>query len=206
MIKNNLEEARNYYNDTRGKKYKNLSLYNLAELDYFEGQFSKARAKYQTLLSKISARDSLANNILDRTVLMSQFAADSLDLAEYARAEFLERRLKKSESAGKFLEIFKKRNKLGFKAGIKAGHLYMQLDKYLESESLLTNLIQNYSGKEGIDQVYYLLGEQYFQQKMYKKSLENFQHILLQFPSSFYLEDARAKARMLSELVKENDV
>ena len=65
--------------------------------------------------------------------------------------------------------------------------------------------IQNYSDKEGLDLVYYRLGELYFQQKMYKKSLENFQQILLQYPSSFYLEDARDKARALSELIKEND-
>ena len=205
VIKNKLDEARNYYNDVRGRKFRNLSLYNIAELDYYTGQFSMAANKYQKLLSSISARDSLTNNILDRTVLLSQFASDSLDLGDYAQAEFLERRLKKSEAAEKFLEIFKKHNKLSFKAGINAGNLYLQLGKYLESESLFTGLIQNYSDKEGLDLVYYRLGELYFQQKMYKKSLENFQQILLQYPSSFYLEDARDKARALSELIKEND-
>ena len=205
VIKNKLDEARNYYNDVRGRKFRNLSLYNIAELDYYTGQFSMAANKYQKLLSSISARDSLTNNILDRTVLLSQFASDSLDLGDYAQAEFLERRLKKSEAAEKFLEIFKKHNKLSFKAGINAGNLYQQLGKYLESESLFTGLIQNYSDKEGLDLVYYRLGELYFQQKMYKKSLENFQQILLQYPSSFYLEDARDKARALSELIKEND-
>ena len=205
VIKNKLDEARNYYNDVRGRKFRNLSLYNIAELDYYTGQFSIAANKYQKLLSSISARDSLTNNILDRTVLLSQFASDSLDLGDYAQAEFLERRLKKSEAAEKFLEIFKKHNKLSFKAGINAGNLYQQLGKYLESESLFTGLIQNYSDKEGLDLVYYRLGELYFQQKMYKKSLENFQQILLQYPSSFYLEDARDKAPALSELIKEND-
>ena len=205
VIKNKLDEARNYYNDVRGRKFRNLSLYNIAELDYYTGQFSMAANKYQKLLSSISARDSLTNNILDRTVLLAQFASDSLDLGDYAQAEFLERRLKKSEAAEKFLEIFKKHNKLSFKAGLNAGNLYQQLGKYLESESLFTGLIQNYSDKEGLDLVYYRLGELYFQQKMYKKSLENFQQILLQYPSSFYLEDARDKARALSELIKEND-
>ncbi len=205
MIKNNLEEARKYYTDVRGKKYRNLSLYNLAELDYFAGRFTVAKNKYQQLASSISARDSLTNNILDRTVLISQYAQDSLDFMKYAAAEFLERQAKKSEAAEKFLEIFKKQNKLSFKAGINAATLYMQLDKYEKSESLFNEIIQNCSEKEGIDQVYFLLGELYYSQKKYKSSLENFQQILLKYPSSFYLEEARDKARILTELIKEND-
>ncbi len=205
VIKNNLDEARKYYTDIRGKKYKNLSLYNLAELDYFTGQFSVAQNKYQKLISSISTRDSLTNNILDRTVLISHNASDSLDLTEYAAAEFLDQRLKKSEAAKKFLEIFKKQNKLSFKAGINAAIIYMQLGKYDESEGLFTGIIQNYSEKEGIDQAYFLLGELNFLQKKYKNSLDNFQQILLKYPSSFYLEEARDKARMLSGLIKEND-
>lgn len=205
VIKNNFDEARKYYTDVSGKKYRNLSLYNLAELDYFTGHFSVAKNKYQQLASSISARDSLTNNILDRTVLISQYAQDSLDLMKFAAAEFLERQAKKSEAAEKFLEIFKKQNKLSFKAGINAATIFMQLDKYEESESLLNGIIQNYSEKEGIDQVYFLLGELYFSQKKYKSSLENFQQILLRYPSSFYLEDARDKARILTELIKGND-
>ncbi|MEJ2543350.1 MAG: radical SAM family heme chaperone HemW [Calditrichaceae bacterium] len=205
VIKNNLKEAKNYYTAVRGKRYKNLSLYNLAELDYFTGQFSRAENRYQKLLSKLSAQDSLTNNILDRTMLLSQFASDSLALVDFTQAEFLERRLKKSESAEKFLEIFKKQNKLSFRSGINAAKLYMQLNKFIESEGLFLELIQKYPEQEGIDQVYFLLGNLFYQQKMYKKSLENFQEILLRFPSSFYLEEARGKARTLSGLIKDAD-
>lgn len=205
VIKNNLDEAKKYYTEVRGKKYRNLSLYNLAELEYFTGHFSVAKNKYQQLASSISARDSLTNNILDRIVLISQYAQDSLNLMKYAAAEFLERQTKKSEAAEKFLDIFKKQNKLSFKAGIIAATIYMQLDKYEESEVLFNRIIQNYSEKEDIDQVYFLLGELYFLQKKYKHSLENFRQILLRYPSSFYLEEARDKARILTELIKGND-
>ena len=121
---------------------------------------------------------------MDRIVLISQYAQDSLNLMKYAAAEFLERQTKKSEAAEKFLDIFKKQNKLSFKAGIIAATIYMQLDKYEESEVLFNRIIQNYSEKEDIDQVYFLLGELYFLQKKYKHSLENFQQILLRYPSS----------------------
>ena len=205
LIKNNLDEARKYFADIKGKKYKNLSLYNLAELDYFEGRFTAAKVKYQKLISAMSAKDSLTNNILDRTILISQYAADSLALMEYSDAEFMERRSKKSEAAKKFLEIFKKQNKLSFKAGIKAGQLYMQLDKHVESEALFNEIIHSYPENEAIDLAYYLLGEVCYQVRNYQSSLDNFRQILLKYPTSFYIEEARDKARVLSGLIKDND-
>jgi tetratricopeptide (TPR) repeat protein len=205
LIKNDQQEARKYYFDIIGKKYKEISIYNLAELDYFEGQFTKANNKYQKLISTMSPKDSLTNNILERTILLSQYAVDSLTLLEYSSAEFLERRLKKSEAAKKFLEIFQKQNILSFKAGIKASQLYKQLDKLAESESVLNTLILNYPENEGIDRAYYMLGEIYFQMEKYQSSLDNFQQILLKHPTSFYLEDARDKARTISGLIDKNE-
>jgi len=103
-----------------------------------------------------------------------------------------------------FLDIFKKQNILSFKAGIKAGQLYMQLDKLVDSEVLINDLIQTYPENESIDLAYYLLGEVYFKMENYQKSLDNFQQILLKHPTSFYLEDARDKARLISGFLDKN--
>ena len=202
IIKNDPDEARKYYAEVKGKKYKTLSLYYLAELDYFEGKFSLAKKEYQHLVSDISPKDSLTNNILDRMILITQASTDSIALLDYAQAEFTEKQLKKSEAAKKFLEIFKKENKLSFKAGIAAGILYKQLGKFEESQSILNNVIQNFPDNDGIDQVYFLLGEIYYQEENYQNSLQSFQKILLNYPGSFYLEDARDKARIISGIIE----
>lgn len=205
LAKNNLKESRKYYSDIKGKKYRNIGLYNLAELDYFEGRFSSAKRKYERLISEIASNDSLVNNALERNILISQYASDSLDFAEYAKADLLDRQLKKSEAAKKFLEILQKQNKLSFKSGLYAGQIYVQLGKYQESKAIFNTLIERYPENDGIDRVYYLLAEVYYLQKDYKNGLQYYRQILLSYPTSFYLEDARDKARLLSGLIKEDD-
>lgn len=205
LLKNNLLEARKYYGSVIGKKYKKNSEFNLAELDYYNGHFSDAKIRYQKLVSTMSPKDSLTNNILDRMIFITQYKSDSLALVEYSGAELLEKRLKKSEAAKKYLEIFKKQNKLSFIAGIKAGQLYRQLGKLTESGSLFNDLILKYPEENSIDLAYYYLGEVCFQQNKYQASLDNFQQILIKYPTSFYLDEARDKARILSDLLAKNE-
>jgi len=205
LIKNDMQKAREAFEGIRGKKYKHLKTFKLAELDYFEGRFTRAKNKYQTLISEISPNDSLVNNILDRSMILSQFSADSAALADYVKAELLAERRKKSEAAEKFIEIFREQNKLSFRSGLSAGRLYMNLGKYDESKIILNEMIENYSEHDGNDEVYFLLAECSYLQRDLKNGLDYYRQILLKYPNSFYTEQARDKARLISGLLEEND-
>lgn len=202
LLKNDMEEAKKYYEKVSGKRYGNWGSFNLAELEYYKAQFNSAKKQYQDLLAQIATTDSLSNDVLDRILLLEQFSSDSVQLAQFSKGELFRRQNKKSEAAKEFKELFLKNKALSFKAGIMTAIIYRDLYKLQDCEEVLKSMLSFYTGHEALDRVYYFLGELYYLQKHYQQGLENYQQILLSYPGSFYLEEARDRARTIGALLE----
>ncbi len=204
ILKNQLNSALEQYKMVSSKNYKFNASFNIAELDYYNGQFSMAKEKYITLLSQIGMKDTLANNVMDRIFEIDVFSSDSSAYAEYTRANLFKRQKKYSEAAGKFQEIFNTRSITSYYAGINAAQIYIQLNKEVEAKTLLLQLIENYPDEEQIDHVYFLLANSYRKEKDLSNALTLYEEILVRFPTSLYSESARSYARQISAQIKEN--
>jgi tetratricopeptide (TPR) repeat protein len=204
LEKNDLKKAQKLFGQMKSLKYQYLGKFNQAEIEYFSGNFKTAKEEYQQLLSNLQPVDSLTNNILDRIMFIDKNSKDSVSLAKFSEAELLVRQRKESEAARLFSEIAQGNHKMSLDAGLRAADLYKKLRKYDQAEKVLTLLVENYSENNRIDNALYELGEIYFAQKKYESGLKTYQKILLNYPSSFYIEDARKKARLISGILKEN--
>jgi tetratricopeptide (TPR) repeat protein len=204
ILKNDLQNAVNQFKNVRSNVYKNFADYNLAEINYFRAQFSNAKKDYQNLIMKVGMKDTLANNAMDRIFEIDLFSQDSLNYAKYARAALLKRQNKFSEAAKNFSGLYHNTNITSFSSALKAVELYNQLDKIIESNIILEELIEKYEDEDQIDYVYFLLAANYQKSGNYGSALTLYQEILIRFPSSFYVEEARNNAREINNLLKEN--
>lgn len=204
LLKNETSAANDYYKQVRNKEQRKIADFNRAEIVFYNGLFTKAKTQYDQLLNSIAMRDTVTNNALQRIMLIEQFGSDSTLLAKFSAAEFLDRQNKHSEAAREFEEIFSKRREISPFAGEKCATLLLQLNKTNEAEKILKALIDDYPDYRNTDKVYFLLAETYSKRQAFDLALESFKKILIDFPGSFYFEDARQRARQLSEAAKES--
>ncbi|MBN2707747.1 MAG: tetratricopeptide repeat protein [Calditrichaceae bacterium] len=199
---NQLNEAEKYFSKVIGRTYRNISKYQKAEILYYQGQFSNAENMLEELIRKTTPDDSLMNNLLSLCSFIKQNKSDSLILAKYSKAELLNRQKKKIESADIFSNITAGKSALFKDAAFQAAKIYMEIGELVRAESILANLIDYDTPIPEMDFAYYLLGDIYQRQNHLEKALEAFQ-VVLNFPSSFYMERARVRAREITGLLKE---
>jgi len=202
LMKNNLVEAQKYYSQVNSQRHRQQGAFRLADLLYYQARFNEARDSFNQLLEKMDSKDPLTNDILERILLIERFSSDSLHLSKYSRSELLLRQNKQSEAAKQFREVFQGQNPLRFQAGLQAALSYSRLGQFDQSEQILFDLIQGNPDNKTLDAVYYLLAEVYFAQQKYQLSLTNYRVILLNYPGSFYVDEARDKARQISAILE----
>ena len=159
LIKNQLNLASNTYMSVTHKNFKNLAEYKNAELEFFKANFKQALQIYNNLILQTQPSDSLVNNVLARQILINRFSIDSLSLANYAHAELLFFQHKLTESIDKLSELALNKLKISPFAGIKAGKILLQINKFEESRELLSELKESYSEDTHIDEIIFLLAQ-----------------------------------------------
>lgn len=202
LMKNNLIEAQKYYSQVNSQRHRQQGAFRLAELIYYQARFNDASERFTQLLEETDSKNPLTNDILERILLIERFSSDSLSLAKYSRAELLLRQNKQSQAAKQFMELYQKPNPLRFQAGLQAAQLYYKLEQFDQSELILLDLINDESDHKNLDAVYYLLAEVYSAQHKYQLGLNNYRVILLNYPGSFYVDEARDKARQISVILE----
>ena len=203
LLKNNLVQAEKYYKDISSRQYTSLAHYNLAELYFFTARFTKSKKLYNTIISQVGMKDSLANNALSRDFQIDQFLSDSVNFAKYSQASLLTRQKKYSEAAKKFRELYFNNNITSFDAGMKAVILYNKINKIDESNEILQDIIKSYADEDKTDFAYFLLANNYKKQNDLENALITYQEILVRFPTSFYFEQARVAARDINTILQE---
>ncbi len=202
LLKNNLQRANKIYTQIKSKKYISLATFNRAEILYFSGQFNKAKNNYTQLLATIGMKDTLTNNALARTFELDEFAVDSLAFAKFTHAALLKKQQKYSEAAKQFRAIYQAKNKLSLKAGMEAVKLYTKFEKEQEAVRLLEGIIKEFPEEE-TDRAYFMLAARYKKKNDLAKAMALYQDLMIRFPTSFYVEEARKNARAINTSLQE---
>ena len=198
LTKSQMEQALKTYQMVSHVEFKNMAEFKSAEVHLYSAQFKKARTIYTSLLSKLKPNDTLMNNILARTMLIKSSGEDSLSLSKYARADLLNFQKKFAQAAEEFEELSREDNRLRARAGIFAGKLYMRLEKYEESKSVLLALKKVIPEDKDIDEIVFLLAQSEENLKNPEAALELYHQFLMNYPNSLLIHQAREKARLLS--------
>ncbi len=198
LIKNDLNTALKIFRSVNNGQYANRASYYLAEISFYNGQFSSARSGFEHLISRAGMSDTLANNALERIFLIDQYAADSTGLAEFSAAELLLAQEKRSEAAKKYNELFLKKKQISPMAGLKAASVYKSLEMSDEGMAVLESYISSYPDDPEIDKAFFSLAGIYARQSDFVKAIACYQQILQNYPGSFYLDEARKNIREIT--------
>jgi tetratricopeptide (TPR) repeat protein len=206
LIKGDLARSKESYLKNKNPKSLSLTTFKQAELEYFQGNLSQALKKYNMIVEKIGIKDSLANNSLERTILINSFKSDSLDLKSFAHGELLIFQQKYSEAVEHLNKLLIKKNSISSTAGKVMTDILTKLEKYSEANAILKDLIEQYPDDYFADEFLFKSAVIEEIQGNFQKSFELYQTLLNKFETSLYYEKARENARILSEKIKNEQV
>ncbi len=199
LMQGHLKKAAATLAHIQSRDYQSLAQFRQAELLFFQGRLQQARKAFERLDKTLAADDSLKNNVLDYALLLTLAGQDSAGLVRFARAKLLVRQKKLSEAAELFEALAKSNSPLSMKSGEQAVSLLIRLGKYERAKALLRTLSAKSSGYADGDRLYFLLARAQEKEHLWKEAFATYQQLLTQFPDSFYLEQAREKARWIKE-------
>ena len=87
------------------------------------------------------------------------------------------------------------------RTGIRSARLYLKLNELQESKVLLEEMVRLYKDSERLDEIYFILAGVYDKMENPEYALELYRNILVSYPNSFFLEEARDRARNLSSRI-----
>jgi len=205
LIKGNLKKAYESYKLLKDQKYYSIGEFKLAELEYYRGNFSAAKMHYNEIINTSGLTDSLANNVLERKMFISSFEADSVTLKKYAHAELQLFQKKYSEAIESFGDVTNTKTEIAVYAGKEAARLLIKLDKQYEATVLLSQLIEDFPEDNHADEIFIMLADTEEYLGNLQKSFSFYQKILNEFGTSLYYDQARKKARELSERIRSQE-
>lgn len=197
IIKNNLDQAAEYYNkilniQSGEKSEKNFSEYMLAKIEFWKGNFPDASRELDLVTNELS--DNIANDAIELSLLINTTKNDSLSLLEFARADLLIEQKQYKEASGIFKDLSQKNDLLTLKdlSSFRYAQMVTMLNDLPNAIALLEDLSQSDKGNVYADKALLLLGKIYqFGVKDLTLAKKSYEKLLANFPNSLYLDDAR---------------
>jgi tetratricopeptide (TPR) repeat protein len=175
------------------------ALFHLAELDYFEGNLDSAVAKLQTITANVNT--DLANDALQLLYFIREnITTARAALAAFAKADLLIRERKYSEALARFEDVLKQYSSalLVDDGMMRIGELQLLLNHNEEALGVFRKIADDMPTSILRDQAQMRIGEIYENRLKDKvKAIEAYEQVLIRYPTSLYLEEARRKIRLL---------
>jgi len=200
--KNMLADARREYEGLRQAPLENLRdnvSYQIGRLQYYQGEFDSARATLQPLSA--NPNKDLANDALHLLYFVQENQSPSVaGLKEYARADLLVRQQKYAEALELFNHVTKQ-----YPMALLRDDALMQIGELLTILGRLDDAITTYQSvaddhTESIlrDKALMALGQIFeLQKRDPQRAIGAYEQILVKFPSSVHVEEARQRIRAL---------
>lgn len=197
LLYSQVEKA--YKHDQLGEtaKFKN------AKISFYDGDFAWAKAQLDVLkasTSKLIANDAMQLSILitDNTILDT----NKIPLLMYARADLLTFQNKTNEASLTLdsIQTLYPLHSLNDEVLYKKYEISMKEKQYQKAASYLIEVAKTYSNDVLADDALYNLAKLYdFYLSDKDKAMENYKLLMLNFPGSLYVDDARKRFRQLRE-------
>ena len=146
------------------------------------------------------------NDILSRQMLLKSFSKDSVSLAKYAQADLLKFQKKYAEAAEEFSELSRGKNNLRSLAGREASKLLLKMEKYDESKDVLGPLLTDIAEDKDHDELIFLLAECEEKLNHLHTALDLYNELLIKYPNSLFIQEARKKARSLNSKLSQERI
>ena len=200
--RNDLERTRGEYDrllKSSPEQYRDRILFHLAELNYFEAKFDSASAVLQRISS--NATNDLTNDALQLLYFIQENkAAGQAALTEFALADLMVRQRKYSEAVVRFQSVLTQypTTALVDDATMRIGELQLLLNRVDDALAVFRTVTNDMPASVLRDHAQMRIGEIYEDRlKNKQKAIEAYEHVLANYPTSLFVEEARKRIRML---------
>jgi tetratricopeptide (TPR) repeat protein len=205
QLRDSLNEAKRIYNDIirrfeKGAKEEALKAkYKLAEIEFFDGNLDSAQ-KIFAELSNISNSD-IANDALEKVILLIQNKEQTKGLREYAQAMKFEKKNDLSEAIKHYLRIYEYTmgTNLAELCLLRASELYFNRSEFDSSLIYLDLLLNNYKKTIYMEKALLISSRNYIRLNRFDDAIASLNKLIILFPRSIYIQEARDKIRELKE-------
>jgi tetratricopeptide (TPR) repeat protein len=176
----------------------NKSRFNQAEVLYYLGKTDSALALYYELTESLD--DDIANDALERITFISQNSEFVRALSLFAEAEYLSLQTKYSEALNNYYEIIKieEGEQIAENAIIKVSEIEIKYNNNsANARTILINYITNNIYPLYGDNALFMLGQISEQEKDNAAAMNYYADILVKYPRSILISDARRRIREL---------
>jgi len=195
---NNFDGAISFYekilsNPRASEEQKNKAKFLKARMAFFRGDFTESNKLLRQLVS--SSNDNISNDALEMSFLLTSAFNDSLTLVKFGVGDFA-LLLNQFSNAEKTFSSLVKTEQTPFLvkqlAELRLIECYISLDRYQEALDQIEVLLKRDEKNIFADRANLLAAKIYqFGLKNPAKATEEYQNLLLRFPDSLYLEEAR---------------
>ena len=176
-----------------------LAKYNLAEMKFFAGDMDTAKAMYKDLSSQTNL--DIANDALEKVVLIEQNKEIVRGLALFAKAMYLEKQKKYGEAITELIQTSKvtQGTNLAERSLLKSAEVSLKIALYDSSLAIANQLRTDYPKSIYFDQSLMISGNCYEKKGERDKAIESYRQLITDFPRSVYVQEARNKIKILRE-------
>lgn len=198
LILGEFVKAENLFSVIKTHNLKSQAMYSKALLYYYNGKFKNASAGFNALVKQFGYRDTLANNALEFILEIEQFSKDSLTYSTYTQAALLQHQQKTEQAIEFYKKLCVNEGALSEKACFKLLKIYKQYGEKQKALTLLKEYVEVGGKRDNADYAQFMLAGLYNELGQRKKALQHYQTLIMYYPNSFYIDDAREKARELA--------
>ncbi len=189
-------------NPRAGNDRRNSAKFRLARFYFFRNENEKSK----NLLSEITRTltDNTANDAIEFSLLLNTAVNDSSNLVKFAEAEYLADQQKFNQAKDLYKQIFEDPNAFILKniSGLRQAEMFIALNDYNTAIPQLQLISEEGEKNIYADKALYLLAKIYqFGLKDNFKAVESYEKLLAKFPSSLFLDEARAEVIKLKEKI-----
>ena len=182
------------------KENKNYANYRLARIDFYKGNFSKAKAILNKIISDL--KDNNANDALEMSMLLNTSRNDSSNLVKFAHAELLTEQKKFKEAESKFKEVAGEKTKFMLQnlSELRNAEMELAMNNLDSAVVLLNKIVDEGDANIYADKALYLEGKIYqFGLNQINEAVKAYEKLLAKFPNSLYLDEARVQINKLKD-------
>jgi len=197
LLNGNLDDAELYFSKIIEKtnsnnQANNLAKFKLARVNFYQQKFDDANNLLAGILFNL--KDDNANDAIELSLVLNTTMNDSSNLVLFAEAEFLAEQKKFSDAAIKYNLVYQDPQAFVLHSITKLRHAEMILadDDYEEATELFESIVEEGEKNIYADKALYLQGKTYqLGIGNREKALEVYEKLLLEFPNSLYIDEAR---------------
>ncbi len=171
---------------------KSFANFQLARISSFKNDFESAKNFLGKIMS--SLKDNIANDAIEFSILLNTAKNDSSNLAIYCTAEFLAEQKRFGEAKNLYFQLSQNPQAFVFNsiAKLRTAEMLIAMDNYQNAITSLLLIVDEAEKNIYADKALYLQGQIYqYAMQDTVKAVESYETLLVKFPKSLYLDEAR---------------